>query len=257
MKATRYAIISLVLTVIVLLAFGGDALLPYTWTAAVLLIIFLILLLNRAADLKRIEPKELKETALASLAFLFYFFMIFFLPGVLAWATNTGWVGYIFFMFFLLTINQVDTIYQSSKSKNWPTTEGVITSSSVSVDSGGDSVDTYGPRVSFRYSVSGKEYENNTIFYKQEPETNDRSTAQNVISRYPEGDTVNVHYHPRNPQISVLETGLGAGWPFIVLLIVSVIAIITGIWMVIIWPGFDVERFRDLINVVNPAQQLP
>lgn len=165
--------------------------------------------------------------------------------------SNTEAAGYIFFMFFLLAMDQIRVISQGRRSMSWPTTEGVIIRSYVSFDPGGDSSETYGPRVGFKYTVLGKEYENYEISYKQEPETNDKGSAEEVIARYPNGKAVKVYYLPKNPQISVLEPGLGDGWPFLVLLLESVVFIVAGIWAVATWSGFAPEHLQYVKNIIN------
>ena len=174
---------------------------------------------------------------------------IFGLPGALAWITNTSWAGFFFFMSLLLFLGQIWSIYQGVQSKKWPTAEGIVIQSYVRISPGGDSGDIYEPRISYGYSISGKPYESNSISYKQNPNTTSRGPADNVISKYPKGSRVRVYYDPDNPTNAVLETGLGDGWPYLLLMLFFATTIGTGIWAYVVWPGLNFDNIRGLFSL--------
>ncbi len=103
------------------------------------------------------------------------------------------------------------TIVRNARaSADWPTAQGQITASEIehSTDSDGD--DVYTPHVSYTYQANGLSYENFTIKFG-ETSYGDESTALEVLSRYPVGQAVTVHYDPADPDRAVLEAGVSGG----------------------------------------------
>jgi hypothetical protein len=98
-------------------------------------------------------------------------------------------------------------------SRNWPAVEGIVTRSRLR-----GRVVAQRPRVTIRwtlkdqplvdfaygYSVSGRRYEGARVVFGDEAV---RSTDETRLSQYPVGTRVLVHYDPRSPARSVLETG--------------------------------------------------
>lgn len=68
----------------------------------------------------------------------------------------------------------------------------------------------YHAEVVYRYKVSGRAYSSDLVEFG-EFDTEDPSDAQEIANRYPEGISVQVHYDPQSPDISVLETNVGGG----------------------------------------------
>lgn len=163
---------------------------------------------------------------------------IFGLPGLMAWLTNTSWAGFLFFLFLFLFIGQIWSIRKGLRCKNWPTAEGKVIRSRIRVSPGGDSGDTYEPIIWYSFKVSDKTYESNTVSFKQNPNTTSRGLAEDVISKYPKDAILQVYYDPKKPHNSTLETGLGDGWPILLLMLFGAISLGTGICAYIVWPGF-------------------
>ncbi len=110
-----------------------------------------------------------------------------------------------------LTIFGVLNIKTAKESESWPSEQGVILSSKISVNSGSDST-TYGADVTYRYKVKGNTYENDKVT-ASEVSTSNRGRAKKIVKRYRVGKKVAVYYDPDDPEESVLETGLtGASW---------------------------------------------
>jgi hypothetical protein len=119
-------------------------------------------------------------------------------------------------------------------TKEWPIVEGEIISSKVveEVHRSPGSIDksiTYTPKVQFKYSVEGVNYVSNNIFAgRGEYKSPRRSSAQNIVKKYPEGKKVLVYYNPDNPSEAVLEPGTPPGiyLPFLVGIVFLFIGIV-------------------------------
>ena len=145
---------------------------------------------------------------------------LFGLPCAFAWSTGTGVPGFFFAFFALLFIGQAWSIYLGIRSKFWPTTEGMVLSSRVAryADSE-DSSFWYDPKVRYRYTVADLDYKNDNLSFKQSYHTPDKAFAESIAAKYPPSGTVTVYYKPNRPSHSTLETGLGDGWPWLLLVL--------------------------------------
>jgi hypothetical protein len=100
-------------------------------------------------------------------------------------------------------------------AKDWPTTDGVITSSKIDSntiqthDRAGNLryAETRQPKVSYSYTVDGKQLEGSRI--TREPHADGHGDAK--LAAYPVGKTVKVYYDPKDPASSVLELGTSIG----------------------------------------------
>lgn len=136
-------------------------------------------------------------------------------------------------------------VAQNSKRKaaeaaQWPTVHGEIVQSEVrehtSTDDEGTTSTTYEPLVKYHYVVKANEYTGTRIGFGVNQF--DRNKAYEISSRYSVGQIVSVHFDPKDPAKSVLETvALGAnifsivGWVFagigvLVLLIGIIVALV-------------------------------
>ena len=112
------------------------------------------------------------------------------------------------------------------KSEFWNVTTGIITKSEVielSLRKGGGAC----PIVHYEYSLYGKLYKSDRIFWGNVHTSCTRDSAQQVAEKYMEGTQVTVYYNPNNTQESVLEPGSAHG--SMLSLAVSCIPIIAGI----------------------------
>jgi hypothetical protein len=128
-------------------------------------------------------------------------------------------------------------------SRRWPTTNGVITESSIVTVSYGTPIqdntsntftsDGRNYRIYYTYQVNGQSYESNGVRFGGWLNSNPwdaRATSQ----RYPAGKSVTVFYNPRNPRIATLETRV-SGLLYIlltigILAIGSIAGALLGLW---------------------------
>ena len=114
---------------------------------------------------------------------------------------------------------------QGSAARDWPTTEGEVTSASVRTEittetrrsagryGGGTSSTesrTYHADIHYVYTVDGTQYEAGRVVV-DEFGTGDRGRAEQIIAKYPVGSKVTVYYDPKRPSVTVLEPGTSGG----------------------------------------------
>lgn len=98
----------------------------------------------------------------------------------------------------------------------WPSTKGVIVISEVKApprrsSSSSKANRTHVPRVSYRYTVNGREYVDNrpTIGHVK-----GKGASEKFVARFPVGARVTVYYNPDDPSRAVLVRGMGGRNPF-------------------------------------------
>lgn len=115
---------------------------------------------------------------------------------------------------------------RAALSKTWPTAPGEILNSTIvqheSTDSDGASSTSYEPVVEYRYNVIGSPFTGKRIAYGANQFS--YNIAQKIISRYPIGSSIQVHYNPEKPADAVLETKSSGGTIFLIVGIVIIIA---------------------------------
>ena len=103
-------------------------------------------------------------------------------------------------------------VVNSKLSKEWPTTDGVITRSEPLHMVTNKKGDPLYPLVSmqYTYSVDGQSYSSSRIFFVKNMLGLNvfGNYTQNILSKYPAGKTVKVTYQPSDPQNAALESGL-------------------------------------------------
>jgi hypothetical protein len=109
-----------------------------------------------------------------------------------------------------LTIWGWNILQNARASASWPTAEGVVLSSEVSLSTDAEGSDSYSPEVTYRYLALDSSYENRTIKFGENSYGN-RRKAQEIAARYPVGKSVTVYFDPDMPARSVLEPGVSAG----------------------------------------------
>jgi hypothetical protein len=112
-------------------------------------------------------------------------------------------------------------------SKNWPSTRGVITASTLATDNsnnGTNSSVTYGASVKYSYSVAGQPLTGTKVTFG-DYSTSNPAHANSVRGRYPRGREVVVYYDPEDPSYAVLERDIGGNW--ILLVVGGIFAAIT------------------------------
>jgi hypothetical protein len=101
------------------------------------------------------------------------------------------------------------TLVKSIRTESWPVTDGVIESANVKAHSGSKGGTSYSPEVTYTYRVGGAKYDGDKIAVGQMSSSSEY--AHGVLSRYPVGSKVTVHYSPTDPAEAVLETGIHGG----------------------------------------------
>lgn len=98
----------------------------------------------------------------------------------------------------------------SNESRNWPSTQGTISSSHISIRTSKGSnhrtTTTYFPSVLYQYKVDGRHYTSHRIEFGGESGGMKRM-AKKVVDKYPSGKKVTVYYNPQDPKYGVLEAG--------------------------------------------------
>lgn len=100
-------------------------------------------------------------------------------------------------------------ITRAMGSADWPTAQGKVVTSSIEshrrTGSKGNSV-TYHARVLYEFTVGGRPVNGSRIAYGDYGSGN-RSHAQDVVNRYPQGKGVTVYHMPGKPEECLLEPG--------------------------------------------------
>ena len=111
--------------------------------------------------------------------------------------------------------NSTEYLVDAYSSTTWPRTTGRVTRSELGSESDSRrSADRtrFWPEVEYEYEVEGKKYQSNNITLdglRSGPHVGTGKTqAENVLAQYPIDVQVDVHYDPRDPVRSTLETGV-------------------------------------------------
>ena len=98
------------------------------------------------------------------------------------------------------------TLVRSWQSRHWPQAAGTIVSSKVhEYDDRGTRM--YRPEISYRYSVSGREYVSSGRIFGGDGGLNWRGPADEIVARYTPDANVPVRYNPAKPGDAVLLPG--------------------------------------------------
>ena len=101
------------------------------------------------------------------------------------------------------------------QSLSWPSTDGEVISSSVSSESSGtydNPNSTFRANIKYRYEVGSRTLTNDKICVGGQLQISFKSKAEQTCRTYPTGKSVRVHYNPRKPSDSVLETHEETSW---------------------------------------------
>jgi hypothetical protein len=119
----------------------------------------------------------------------------------------TFWLGTVFpavmvFVAFILIVIGVFDYRKTRRLRRFPTAPGVVLKSEI--------YETherkFGTHILYRFEVGGRVYESDRFFHGQQHLSYGKKGAQKKIAPYPAGQAVQVHYHPENPQQSIVET---------------------------------------------------
>lgn len=108
-------------------------------------------------------------------------------------------------------------------SRNWPTTSGIVRASGVTIDRREDRT-THGATIVYEYRVGGTTQVGDKRSFSDYRSSSGRR-AYRIVAQYPVGSRVTVYYHPRKPELSVLEPGLNWSTPLFIALGLIFIAV--------------------------------
>lgn len=119
-------------------------------------------------------------------------------------------LGVVFYLLMDMKMDSVrDDLRLAEQSAEWPSAQGVVTSSSVQerrIPQGRSSVQGYAAEIAYEYTVAGDVYAGGRIHFCYAP-TRSFQAAKSLAARYPGGSRIAVAYNPNAPAMSVLEPG--------------------------------------------------
>jgi hypothetical protein len=98
------------------------------------------------------------------------------------------------------------SVFEAWAAKRWPVTIGVVTATNMRV-SPSRFGNYYDPFISYSYTVAGINYSGKRRRFG-DTDYSFKVSAEARLARYDVGSPVEVHYHPVDPNRSVLELGL-------------------------------------------------
>jgi len=94
---------------------------------------------------------------------------------------------------------------EATKSIHWPTTDGLVLSSTVNVTKSRGGF-AYTPKVIYSYTVGIHSYTGDRIWTQEFADLSERARA--TSAKFPVGASVTIHYDPSAPESSLLEPGM-------------------------------------------------
>jgi hypothetical protein len=107
----------------------------------------------------------------------------------------------------VMAVSKTVATEESAESRGWSTAPGTITSSqlgSVHIAGRGGGRTEWSADVSYQYVVDGQTFTGHRVNFDDARNT-DRDGMAALVSRYPAGQTVTVHYNPSDPTSTVLD----------------------------------------------------
>jgi hypothetical protein len=122
--------------------------------------------------------------------------------------TKIIYIAFIVLGVFFIGMAIMQQLKAKKAEKTWPTAPGVILSSIVgthlSHSSRGGTTTQYMPEVAYEYQVNEITYKGSSVGFGKSTTSSRKATE--IVSRYPQGTAVSVHYDPQDPAKAVLET---------------------------------------------------
>lgn len=111
---------------------------------------------------------------------------------------------------FVLLLSSGLRIQRVLSSRGWPTTQGMVTVSTLEHTPLGRSMMKYGLQLRYSYSVQGTRYESGRLSFAGSTgyvgRTKIETRVQQALKTYTKGAAVTVHYHPTKLGVAVLDT---------------------------------------------------
>ncbi|MDE1861211.1 MAG: DUF3592 domain-containing protein [Candidatus Micrarchaeota archaeon] len=121
--------------------------------------------------------------------------------------------------------------YLGYQSMNWPTAQGVVTHSSISIGQycRATCSPTYAPNITYNYSVQGVRYAGHLVSLDLvQGSVGSYGSVSSIVSQYPQGSNVAVHYNPSSPAEAVLATGISI--ESLAMLVIGIILTAVGVY---------------------------
>jgi hypothetical protein len=136
-------------------------------------------------------------------------------------------LGVLLFIIYFLNLARVQA------SEGWLAVQGTITESwideSITTDQDGSASSRYAPKVRYRYTVMGTEYQGERIAFGP-GRSGSRSSVEKVLAKYPKGSAALVYYNPEKPADAVLDRSIAKS-----LLVTGAIFIALAIYVYLRW----------------------
>jgi hypothetical protein len=114
------------------------------------------------------------------------------------------------------------SVWYGLASAHWPTASGVVLHAGMTEDQAKEAGTKntyifYSAELAFRYRVDGRDYTTETIQFGRAIGSSDISKAAVLLFRYPAGAKVMVSYHPHDPALAVVKSGVhtDVAWYFV------------------------------------------
>ncbi|TCS36458.1 DUF3592 domain-containing protein [Reinekea marinisedimentorum] len=105
-------------------------------------------------------------------------------------------------LWLIMVYRSYGNIVRSLSSKEWPSTTAKVVLSSFD-----RTQSLYEPKIIYRYSINGMQYDNDTYTHLGAFSTT-KKTAIKISKNHPEGSNITIHVNPRAPQQSVIVPGI-------------------------------------------------
>ncbi len=179
--------------------------------------------------------------------------MVFVTIFALFWTAFTG----------LFDAKTYSDISNQQRAVLFPTTAGQVLQSQVEREHDADGT-TYSADIRFAFEVEGEQFESDSYRFGVTGHS-DQSEANRAVSKYPVGADVTVYYDPQNPELAILEPGVGGTDFFMLLFLTPFNLVMLGSWWLLlqmiavrvkkpIAGGFKIQRLsNDIVRVRIPA----
>lgn len=134
----------------------------------------------------------------------------------------------------LLAIAGVGSV-RAWTARSWPTTDGVIFDSSVYHRRRGSEITTR-VNIEYRYEVGGLVYQGTQVAFGMRGASTFEFLARRIVSRYPKGGMVRVHYDPQHPERAVLETRYEPAMKLVIAAVIGIAVVVVSV-VFPIFPG--------------------
>jgi Protein of unknown function (DUF3592) len=142
-------------------------------------------------------------------------------------------------------------VYRGLRCESWPTTEGVVDRAAMTSHTSNKGGVTYSADISYHYQAAGTYHTGTRLAFGTM--SSSYNYAQEILSRYPVGARVPVHYSPDDPELAVLETGVHKG-VWIEFGVGTVFILVGTMFLQIVRKGIAAQNAPAPPDAVNPQK---